>query len=263
MTSNVAQSYVGITGVSSPWEVETISMWLDKIGWPTDRLLMNGVLVSSKSLAGAVPSNPLQYPDVCDVPKLMSDNPRLFNVAHFNISGLSQNPSLICELPRYMEDLAEKLPLDGIQLNVPWPSFADLRRFRDQSAIKLIFKVSGQMFRALGRDHDALIDRLRDYEGLVDYVLFDPSGGMGRAFDPEEASRVLAALTDSGLPFQWGVAGGLASDTVRALRPLLRRYPDLCWDAQGRLRDAFDRLDPGACLGYLRASAGLMHNIDL
>jgi len=50
-----------------------------------------------------------------------------------------------------------------------------------------------------------------------------------------------------------GVAGGLDAENVRELAPLLRDWPDLSLDAEGRLREADDTLGAKARIFALNA----------
>ena len=51
------------------------------------------------------------------------------------------------------------------------------------------------------------------------------------------------------------VAGGLCADNIEELlSPLLPRWAGVSIDAEGRLRDAEDRLDVGAAGAYLAAA---------
>ena len=72
----------------------------------------------------------------------------------------------------------------------------------------------------------------------IDYVLFDASHGTGKTLDVEALDRFLEAAytTDALGDVGFAVAGGLDAQTVEEKIPfLLAKYPDLSWDAEGRL----------------------------
>lgn len=249
----VAQ-YVGVAGTTQVQEIQQIREMLDCLRWPTGLRFMNGPLVSRKTLLGETPDDPVQYSPIEQVAPLLCDDPRFFNVMHFN----SRDPRLAGQL----EQIATLSPnLHGIQLNILWPQVAELRRFRHRYPdVQLILQLSRHTLSSVGNRTQDLIACLRPYAGVADYLLFDPSGGEGKPYDHSEASQLLIDLQASELPMQLGVTGGLCADRCWRLRRLLDRYPQLCWDAQSGLRDPGDGncLDLGRCYGFLAASRSLL-----
>ncbi len=103
--------------------------------------------------------------------------------------------------------------------------------------------------------------RLGHYVRFIDYILFDSSHGTGKRLDVTSLDHFLEEA-DSKLDVKVGlaVAGGLSADVVRDDLPqLLRKYPNLSWDAEGQLHpiDELGKrpLDMQAAEDYLRASA--------
>ena len=112
----------------------------------------------------------------------------------------------------------------------------------------------------LGHDPRRIVARLAEYEGLIDYALLEPSGGVGKAFVPTYIAPILEACVASNLDIGWGVAGGLGAGRLSVLEPLLEICPELSWDAQARLRSADGQvLDLAACEQYLREGIALLH----
>lgn len=252
MTDNVAQ-YVGVAATATTEETASLVTAADLIGWPSHVKLMNGPLASRKTLGGQPPDNPRQYPSIGQIANLMIDDPRFLNTVHFNSRD-----------PRLRKQLGAIAGLSGlihaIQLNILWPNPGELRLFReDHDGISLILQVSQQAYESVSEEPLELIECLKAYEGVVDYVLFDPSGGLGLAYDRLQATRLLEALAQSGLSMSWGVTGGLSADRAYGLRELLQVYPALSWDAQSNLRTGEDdQLDIEKCFGFLSASAALL-----
>ena len=96
--------------------------------------------------------------------------------------------------------------------------------------------------------------RVKEYLGLVDYILLDPSGGRGESFHPEAMDWFLEDLQkEVGNKIGLGVAGGLSAETLKQqIGPLVKKYPDLSIDAEGRLRDENDNLDLAKATLYIR-----------
>ncbi|HSX41361.1 MAG TPA: hypothetical protein VLF21_01870 [Candidatus Saccharimonadales bacterium] len=260
MSTYVAQPYVGITGISTPWEIEAItSKWFEVFDWTeTDRRFMNGILVSSKSLRGEAPSDPQQYPDLGRARHLMVDDPRVMNTVHFNISGLTERPSRVLKLGSYLSRVVERLPAtEAIQINLAWPSVDLLKGFREDHSQLIILQIGAAAYEALGHDPGRLVAVLEHYCGVADYVLIDPSGGTGQPFNLSLALRTLDALAGSDLPMLWGIAGGLGPNSLGRLKKLVELYPNLSWDAQGRLRDGEGHLGWAETFAYLKGSLAL------
>ncbi|MDO8571756.1 MAG: hypothetical protein Q7R79_03695, partial [bacterium] len=100
---------------------------------------------------------------------------------------------------------------------------------------------------------------VKTYEQLIDYVLLDPSGGTGKMFDPRVERTYLDKLADLGVGL--GVAGGLSPSTLHLLQPLINDYPNLCIDAEGRLRNQDDQLDLTVAGSYLQKAYELFDSV--
>lgn len=95
--------------------------------------------------------------------------------------------------------------------------------------------------------HEQAMDALKEKETMrvlgryadsIDYVLFDASHGLGKTMDVEALDRFLEAAYENDALGEVGfaVAGGLDAETVEERLPyLLAKYPDLSWDAEGKL----------------------------
>lgn len=251
-----ARQYIGVAATTTAREVEKLQDGLTALGWPTSTWFMNGPLVSRRTLFGAPPSNPAQYRPINEVSGLMPDDTRFFNTIHFN----SRDPQLSAQLSAIMHWAPRT---QAIQLNIEWPDPSELRHFlKRHRHVYLILQLSRFAYAAIGSSPSALVERLKIYEGLVDYVLFDPSGGEGIPFDRRQALWILEAQVASELHFGWGVTGGLDASRVHHLGELLEVYPWLSWDAQSRMRsnDGRDRLVLESCLEFLEASVNLIQS---
>ena len=85
---------------------------------------------------------------------------------------------------------------------------------------------------------DSAIEKIGRYGSMIDYVLFDASHGTGQRLDVESLREFVAAGYESPdlKRVNFGVAGGLDAETVPQLAPLVDEFPELSWDAEGRLR---------------------------
>ncbi len=227
----LAKPYYGITGVTTIEQSQALLRTVDRLGLPRTHQLMIGVLASYKSLARGSLADPKQYVPVNELNDVLVHDRRLLNTVHYN----SRADGLVLQLG----DLLGRVRYArGVQLNIAWPAPEVLDQWRSEFYIRVILQVGSRAYGEVGRTPVDLAKRLERYAGLVDYVLFDSSGGTGTPFDDGEASRVLCALVATELPMRWGIAGGLNPDNLAAkLQPLREIYPDLSFDAQGGLRD--------------------------
>lgn len=96
----------------------------------------------------------------------------------------------------------------------------------------------------------------------IDWVLFDASHGKGLELNPDALKPFLeAAFSDNDMAHVGiGVAGGLDAGVVeRRLPSLLAEFPQISWDAEGRLHQTADgSLDMAAARAYLQASADVI-----
>lgn len=113
----------------------------------------------------------------------------------------------------------------------------------------------------IGRDALDITDKIKIlglevylsfYEGLVDYVLFDPSGGKGKPFNIKEMVHCLNAAKECLKGVCLGVAGGLSAETLNNLQSIAWDFPDISIDAEGRLRNENDHLDINRAELYIK-----------
>ncbi len=247
---NNLKPYIGITGLTERSQTDYLLDQTYQLGWPYSRKLMLGYLVGYKGLAFGEIANPEQYIPRNNIESVMLTNEHAMNIIHYN----SRASGLYLQL----SDLLRPMQLvDGVQLNIAWPAVAQLRRFRRWNYCRVILQLGRTSVRLIAGDCRLLVDRLRPYEQFIDYVLIDMSDGNGIHFDLKLAEQMITALVLSGLDIRWAVAGGLSAGGVERLAPLLDIYPELSWDATGKLRDRADKLDPGACRAYLESSLGM------
>lgn len=223
--------YIGITGFMSMFEVARV---LDEVPSDSDRRLMVGVLASSKTLAGGTNKHPGRYPPRQSINLVFMDDPRTLNLIHY---ATDDKTTLAAQLGLLM-DIGGDL-LQGFQLNIAWPEPKQLEQARRRGA-KFVLQVGGRALELVERDPKRLANRVADCAGLIDHVLLDPSGGRGQPFDPVAARMYLTALAERLPTLGLGVAGGLSGRTLHLVEPLIRDFPDLNIDAEGRLRDPVD-----------------------
>lgn len=245
--------YIGVTGFMSPEEVKNTLEGIDF--QKAKRLLMVGVLASLKSLQGLPNKWPGRYPKIEDVKNIFLENENCLNLVHFN----TKEPESLLSQLLSVTDIAGR-NFNGFQLNIAWPSVRVLEDYKELHNDKtIVLQIGGRAFEEVSHSPKKLADKVHsEYAGLIDYVLLDPSGGTGKPFDPTVARSYLEALSAKTNDFGLGVAGGLSPTTLDLVEPLVKDFPDLSIDAEGRLRNPeIDNLHLGITKDYVEKSLEL------
>ena len=152
--------------------------------------------------------------------------------------------------------------MHAVQLDLIWPTCYKILEFRwHHPEIKIILQVGAKAFEAIDHNQDWLVSRLKNYGPAIDYVLLDKSGGRGLGMDVEGLRPYLRAIRDAGLTIGLAVAGGLGPDTMHLVEPLIPEFPDLSWDAQGKLRpsgNAMDSIDWNMAGEYVKKASKIL-----
>ena len=248
--------YIGITGFTTRDEVSAV---LASLPESPARLLMCGVLLSNALLSGDASDAPNRCPHPDAIAGIFSDDPRCLNLIHYR--------------PQPGDNLADALArasevggpnCHGVQINatrgVPWPDPAALVEYLERSQPRRIVLQAGrEAMASVDGDPARLAQRCAEYAGIVTDVLVDASEGLGLPLDANRSSEYLEALADTAPDLGLVVAGGLHAGNIdELLSPLLPRWANVSIDAEGRLRDADDRLDAEVAVGYSRAAMGLL-----
>lgn len=236
--------YIGITDFETPEQVRrmlnAIKDAQHKYNPISFRRLMVGTMMSYKTLNG--------IPSKCSsvwVPKekikdLFMIDGHAYNTLHY--ADYTENTKA--------EDLIAAAGFGGanmhaIQLDMIWPSIEDISELKKgYPSVDVILQINTPAFKQVGNDPTSLVERLREYGNFVDFVLLDKSMGTGREIDVQWIAPFIEAITESGLPTGIAVAGGLGPSTLHLIRDLVKRFPFLSIDAQGRLRLSGSALDP-------------------
>lgn len=224
--------YVGVCGIAQKEQVNGI---VNSLPETMGRKIGIGVLLSGKSLRGLRYSYTERYPKREDISSLFSTDPRVINVIHYNTSTPGTLEKQLHEiLSFYRSDL------HGIQLNMVWPNRVALANIKAAHPhIKFLMQVSPHRIAQKSSEKTTrqIVDRLvSDYNNVADYLLVDWSRGRGKDVDIDVACEFLNHLSDAESPFTLGIAGGLCAETFERCEQLLASFPNLCFDAEGRLR---------------------------
>ncbi len=241
--------YIGVTGFFKPEEVSAALQVFPNNG---GRKLMVGALATYKSLRG-IPMKPKwakQTPDPSAITGLFPNDDRVVNLVHFSTEEGQEN-SVLADMLKIHELAGPHF--HGFQLNIAWPQINQVSDYRRAMGwnYRIVLQLGQKAVEAAGGTAQGVVDMLYHYAGVVDDVLLDPSGGLGKPFDTERAREFLSAIVEQGWDIGLGVAGGLGPDSLNLVKPLVAQFPNLSIDAQGRLRNAENDLDPNLVSTYL------------
>lgn len=235
------ENYVGVTGFMSRAEVDAV---LSVAG--TRKLLMCGVLVSTKSLRGERNKWHRRYPTPETIANIFSDDKRCLNLIHAAI-GEDSDVNAIERLVRLGGP-----NLHGFQFNGRWPAAGSLRRLK-VDCIVLQCRPNMEIKSEKGMMSDAMSLALRASVMPATDVLIDTSGGKGQPLDLKRARIYVDTMRKVAPSLGVGVAGGFSAEELSknpAIGALVREFK-LHVDAEGRLRDG----DEGGVLNVDRAKA--------
>lgn len=242
--------YIGVTGFMSRTEVsEALAM----VPQGSTRRLMVGVLMSSKTFAGLPNKWPGRYPKKEVAADIFIDDPRALNLIHYNTDAHNTLQDQLIDITRFIGSDR----FDGFQLNVRWPGATDIRNYQRMFPDKLIvMQIGGGALsdvEQIGRLGDILYlvyDHRACCGWIIDSILIDPSGGKGLPLDTTKGAEHLREAHHRFPEMGIGIAGGLGPETLHLIEPLMREFPNLSIDTEGRLRTP--KPEDALCLDAMR-----------
>lgn len=243
------ESQIRLTGFTTSAQAQQAAYWGEEM------IVGIGVLASDVTIRGGIDQRyPRRYPPALEIAGIFVESASALNLVHFHTRT---RVGLFDELQRVTELAGENC--HGIQVNQTWPEAKALARFKARYPDKkIILPVTQPAIIEAGDQLTALVGRIADYEGLIDAILLDGSGGGGKKFNPDYTTRVLNATRRNCPGLGLGVAGGLGPGEMDHLRPVAKAIPNLSIDAEGKLRDSQDDLDLDRCRRYFEEALTIL-----
>lgn len=242
--------FIGITDFTNAAEVQDmLAVFQDAGGPEIDRVLQTGVMTSKKVLTDVPTKWSKAFPKKEDLRGIFLHHSRLLGTLHY--ADYEDAPELERDLDRalsYAYHGAAWQPgtwcMRAIQLDMIWPDPAKLLRFSEWNAsLRVILQVGKEALSQVDDDVDKLLKRLEAYKRCVDDVLLDKSAGKGLGMDAEGLRPFVDAVLKRGPGMGVVVAGGLGPESLHLVEPLVREFPTISIDAQGKLRPSGDALN--------------------
>lgn len=148
-------------------------------------------------------------------------------------------------------DLARAIQLAGpyvnaIQLNMTWPEpqIVASAVHTSRRQIEVILQIGKNAMEEANNNPAEVVERLEQYNGIVDRILLGKSLGSGIGIDAGSLIPFVQAIREAVPTLGIGFAGDLGPETIHLAEPLIAVFSDLSIDAQERLRPSGNVLDP-------------------
>jgi len=233
--------YIGITDFTDFSQVQEMRrvFTANCLGRPR-HMLHIGVMMSYKTLNGIPSKWEDVFPPIDQIASIFSSD-EVFNCLHY----ADYNNS-----PRLGESLAKALSYGGsrinaLQLDMIWPDPDEIEGVvSSRDDIEIILQIGKNALEEVGNAPERVVQRLRDYKGLIHRVLLDKSMGRGIGMNAFDLIPLARAIRDCLPTLGIVAAGGLGPKTIDLVKPLVDEFPDLSIDAEGQLRPSGNALDP-------------------
>jgi hypothetical protein len=245
--------YVGITGFKTEQQAKTLFLEASA----DKRRLMVGVLASQRTIMRDQYDPAWREPNRRRIASIFPHHGG-YNLIHYYTKDQT---NLREQLTRVIKFSGRHC--SGLQLNMAWPAPDVLRRFQDSFPEKeLVIQLGGRLWPLTDFEPRELAMKvLNFYDGIANYVLLDPSGGLGKELDVAMLTPYLesleAHLSVARHPIGIAIAGGLCADNLEIIRPLCEQFPGLSFDAEAKLHSGPGQLDLDHCIRYLRVASTL------
>ena len=254
--------YLGVTDFASKQQVDAMLSVFTEAFPLKNRHLMVGTMMSYKTLNGLPTKWAAAFPKAEEFSDIYSSNHELLlNTLHYADYEDLTHPR---DLTRAIMIAGHRGPfspttIQALQLDMPWPSAAliqeaisNAQSLIDESTkeenslrnLKVILQIGSVAMDRVDNNPQRVSKKISDYGDTIHCVLFDRSGGLGKKMD-SDLLRAYILETKTNCPnVSVAVAGGLGPDTMELVVPLVKEFPDISIDAQGKLRRSGNALDP-------------------
>src|SRR3989344_1182818 len=146
-----------------------------------DRKLMIGVMMSFKTMTGEQSKWTDIFPKKENVADIFIDHPAAFNTLHFADYDCRTSTVHLVEAAEWGGP-----NLHAIQLDMIWPPNVIVKGFRRKFPnIQVVLQINAHALREVEDRPEVLVEWLKRYEGILDYVLLDKSHGRGVGMNTE------------------------------------------------------------------------------
>jgi len=202
--------------------------------------LMIGVMMSYKTMTGLESKWTSVWPKKEEMADIFVDHPRAMNTLHYADYDCNTSLSHLIEAVEWGGPR-----LHAIQLDMIWPPDVIVKGLKRKFPnLRVVLQINANALEMVGNDPAILVEWIKKYDGSLDYVLLDKSHGKGVRMDAEVLLPFARAIADKLPNIGLAAAGGLGPSTVYLAEPLIREFPTISLDMQGKLRPSGNAMDP-------------------
>jgi phosphoribosylanthranilate isomerase len=223
--------YIGITGFINPKQVEETTNMFEKAKLPDDYTAMFGILTGPKHWKAGKQND--RFPDAKNIEKVLEAVPNWALPTIHYCDGYER------DFPRdpiaLLKPLYDKGICKGVQLNMTRPTVSGVDALKEAMPdLQIVYQLSQSESKQ--QRIEEVVSATKEYDSCVDYVLIDPSGGAGLAFDNSHGLNLMNALSAK-MNATIGIAGGLSGNNVyEKVTNIQEEYKDPFFiDAEGQL----------------------------
>jgi hypothetical protein len=233
--------YVGITDFVAYEQVHNmLAVFKANCGLRQRRRLHVGVMMSYKTLHGLETKWAKAFPKKEMIAQIFGSNETM-NCLHYADYDAVDVVQSICRAIEF-----GGVGMNALQLDMVWPDPGHIAHavHASHKRLEVILQVGKNAIEQANNDPREVVERLREYDGVAQYVLLDKSMGRGLGMDAIGLIPFARAIKDAFPGLGIVAAGGLGPTSVGLVEPLVREFPDISIDAQGKLRSSGSALDP-------------------
>lgn len=250
------QPYIGITGFTSPKDVQQAMDIFESIGAgsPLSHKGMAGFLVTDDLLEGKAAATARRIADASTLIRCLQEV-RDIAIPMIHYELFDEQHGLTGRIHALIDLTDSKPLLSAVQLNgTPSPA-AVLELQQEFSDLAIVSQLRPEL---MAQGIEAVVSYIHSCRGAIHHALIDPSCGRGQAFDVTEAASMYIRLSTEFPDIAFGFAGGFSGNNVydrtRSLSKMLGNN-DFSIDAEGQLRDDTDTLELSKVEKYIYEAA--------
>jgi hypothetical protein len=233
--------YIGITDFMTFAQVERMLAVLNaNVRQGQRRRLHVGVMMSYKTLHGLETKWSEAFPPKEAIANIFSSDETMNCLHYADYDAVDVFQSLMKAISFGGSGI------NALQLDMIWPNPEHVANAVQSSGKKLevILQVGKNAIEQADNDPEKIVTKLQEYVGVVHHVLLDKSMGKGLGMDASGLIPFARAIRDAFPELGIVAAGGLGPQSVGLVEPLVKEFPDVSIDAQGKLRPSGSALDP-------------------
>ena len=189
---SLSPPYIGITGFKNLHEIHSIAECVNEypLGY-----VMFGITSSNKRLLDPTSSGKTspRLDRVRDMVRAVPNHH--LPMIHYYTPNLDQLAEEVIALFDYCQ-IANSC---GLQINALWPDPEQIKKIHlcYPDFVRQSMKITLQLpKKALQATNHEIVEKLKEYQGLINYALIDPSGGMGEDFNTVRAALLMKMISE-------------------------------------------------------------------